>query len=185
MWLVGMAGVSLRSLFGVSVGGYLLIWFACAGIVALFLLRARVPLPSARSIIGGLLVFAALWLGVGLLADVVWYPWLLIWPRLRLWPLAVVCLLPWFVAVAQVVGGGGLAVQLGRWLAHSIILVAGLFVAMQVTPDIGFLFLILPALPVLFLVHALASAPQRGWWPFAISGALFTGWMLLAIFPLV
>lgn len=184
LWLAGEAGYNVRTLFGLSVGGYLVIWFALAGLVALALLRAPSALPSARAVIGGLLVFAVLWLGVGLLADVVWYPWLLIWPRLRLWPLAVVCLLPWYIAVAQLAGGSGLAVQLGRWLAHSLIVVGGLFLAMQLTPGIGFLMLILPALPVLFLVHAIASAPHRGWWPFAISGALFTSWMLLAIFPL-
>ncbi len=184
LWLAGELGLNMRTLFGLSVGGYLMIWFALAGLVALALLRAPLALPSARAVFGGLLVFAALWLGVGLLADVVWYPWLLIWPRLRLWPLAVVCLLPWFIAVGQLVGGSGLAVQLGRWLAHSLVLGAGLFLALQLTPAIGFMMLILPALPVLFLVHAIASAPHRGWRPFALSGALFTSWMLLAIFPL-
>ena len=184
LWLAGKAGLGLRALFGLLVGGYVMLWFAVGGVIALLLLWTWPGLPSRRAVLGGLLAFAALWLGVGLLAEFVWYPWLLIWPRLRLWPLAVVFLLPWFMAVGQVVGGSGLRSQLGRWLVQSIVLVAGLFLALRLTPDIGFLMLILPALPVLFLIHALATASQRGWWPVALSGALFTSWILLAIFPL-
>jgi hypothetical protein len=161
-----------------------MVWFALAGVISLLVLHTRLPLPSGRAVAGGLLAFAALWLGVGMLADLVWYPWLLSWPRLRLWPLAVLLLLPWFVAVGQTVGGSGLGSCLGRWLVGSIVLVGGLIVAMLLTPDIGFLMLILPALPVVFLIHAIAAAPHRGWWSFALSGALFASWMLLAIFPL-
>ena len=89
LWIANRLGLQLRALFGVLVGGYLLIWFGVAGAVSLLLLWTRLTLPSRRAVLGGLAAFAALWLSVGLLGQLVWFPWLLIWPRLRLWPLAV------------------------------------------------------------------------------------------------
>jgi hypothetical protein len=38
--------------------------------------------------------------------------------------------------------------------------------------------------PIIIGLHALGAAPHRGSWPFAVSGALFVSWMLLAVFPL-
>ena len=34
-------------------------------------------------------------------------------------------------------------------------------------------------------LHALASGPYRGSWSFALSGALFLTWIILAIFPMI
>jgi pimeloyl-ACP methyl ester carboxylesterase len=184
LWLVAMAGLQLRTLFGMLIGGYMMVWFAVAGVVSWLLMGTSSPLPSARAVVGGLLAFAALWLGVGLLGQQVFYQWLLIWPRLRYWPLAVLLLLPWFLAVGQLVSGSGLAGRLGQWLAHSIVLTVGLYVAIRLSPDLGFLFLILPLFPIVLFVYALATIPHRGSWPYALSGALFTAWLLLAVFPL-
>ena len=88
----------------------------------------------------GLLAFATLWLGVGLLGQLVWLPWLLIPRRLLLWPLAGLLLLPWFLALYWTQYNAASETARGR------------------------------ALP--------------GSWPFALSGALFTGWLLLTVFPL-
>ena len=44
--------------------------------------------------------------------------------------------------------------------------------------------MILPAFPIIFLVHALAAAPQRSSWAYIVSGTLFTAWMIVALFPL-
>jgi hypothetical protein len=52
------------------------------------------------------------------------------------------------------------------------------------SPELGFLVIVLPLFPIVLGLHALVSAPHRGSWPFALSGALFTGWLLLAVFPL-
>ena len=49
----------------------------------------RPSTPSPRDLLAGLLIFAALWLGIGLLGDAVWLPWVLIPKRLALWPLGI------------------------------------------------------------------------------------------------
>jgi hypothetical protein len=135
------------------------------------------------------MAFAALWLGVGLLGQFVWYPWLLIPRRLLLWPLGALLTLPWFLSVARTLRGGGLRGHVGRWLAQSLVLGGALLLALRLSPELGFLALILPALPALLGLHALAAAPydaaaDRGGWAFALSGALFASWALLAVFPL-
>jgi pimeloyl-ACP methyl ester carboxylesterase len=184
LWLLGLAGLGLRSLFGLLVGGYLLIWFGLAGALALLLLRNWPSLPSRRGLFAGLLTFAALWLGVGLLGQLIWLPWLLIPRRLLLWPLGALLLLPWFLAAGESVQGAGPAGRIGWWLAHSAVLVGAFLLALSLNPELGFLVLILPLFPIILGLHMLAAAPYRERWPFALSGALFTSWLLLAVFPI-
>ena len=140
--------------------------------------------PALRAILGGLLAFALLWLGLGLLAEWVWLPWLLIPRRLILWPLGIVLTLPWFLAAGETVRGTGLGGRVGWWVGHSLVLAVTLFLALQLNPTLGYLILILPMFPIIVGLHAMAAAPYRRSWPFAISGALFVSWMLLAVFPL-
>ena len=184
LWLVSLAGLELREVLGLLVGGYLLIWFGVAGVLSLLLLWVRPGVPTLRAVLGGLMAFAVLWLGAGLLAEWVWLPWLLIPRRLILWPLGIVLTLPWFLAAGETVRGTGLGGRIGWLVAHSLVLVGALFLALQLSPDLGYLILILPMFPIIIGLHALAAAPHRGSWPFAISGALFVSWMLLAVFPL-
>jgi pimeloyl-ACP methyl ester carboxylesterase len=185
LWLVGLAGLDLRSLLGMNVGGYLLIWFGLSGLLAQALLWLGPGVPSRRALLGGLMAFAVLWLGVGLLAQWVWLPWLLIPSRLVLWPLGALLLLPWFLAAGQTVRTARLGGRLGWWLAHSMVLLGTLYLALTLSPELGFLFLLLPLFPAVLGLHALAAAPHRGQWPFALSGALFVSWLLLAVFPLL
>lgn len=182
--ILSRAGVDLSALFGLRLGGYLMIWFAVAGTLALLLTGGWPGGLSLRAVFAGLLTFAILWLGIGLFGDNVWQPWLLVWPRLILWPLAALLLLPWFMAVSQLAQGSGWLGQTGAWIAHNTLLFGGLFLSIRLTPGISFLSLIMPVFPLFFALHALANGPYRGGWPFALSGALFTSWMLLAIFPL-
>jgi pimeloyl-ACP methyl ester carboxylesterase len=184
LWLLGLAGLDLTQALGLLVGGYLLLWYGVAGVLNLLLLWERPRLPAPRAVLGGLMAFAVLWLSVGLLAEWVWLPWLLIPRRLVLWPLGAALMLPWFVAAGQSVRGTGLGGRIGWLLAHSVALVGALVLALLLSPELGFLFLILPVFPVIIALHALAAAPHRGSWPFALSGALFVSWMLLAVFPL-
>jgi pimeloyl-ACP methyl ester carboxylesterase len=184
LWLTGQVGLNLRNLLGLLVGGYLMVWFGVAGLLALLLLAQRPPRPSGRSVLAGLLAFAALWLGVGLLGQLVWLPWLLIPRRLVLWPIGALLLLPWFLAVGEAAKGTNVVRKVGWWLAHSAILAGSMFLALQLSPELGFLILILPLFPIILALHALVTGPYRGSWPFALSGALFTSWLLLAVFPL-
>lgn len=178
------AGLNISSSFGMLVGGYLMAWFAASGILALLFLRVQLHLPSLRTLLAGLVTFAALWAGIGLLGNQVWLPWLLVSPRLVLFPLAAICLMPWFLAVSELVRDASWLGQFAAWFFHSTILLSGLFLAMRLTPGIGFLVLIAPVFPLFFALHALAAGPYRGGWAFALSGTLFTSWMLLAVFPL-
>ena len=184
LWLADLAGLELSQALGLLVGGYLLIWYGIAGVLSLLLLWERPAWPTLRAMLGGLMAFALLWLGVGLVSEWIWLPWLLIPRRLMLWPLGAALMLPWFVAAGEMVQGTGLGGRIGWIAAHSLALVGALVLALQLSPELGFLFLILPVFPLVVALHGLASAPHRGSWPFAISGVLFVSWMLLAVFPL-
>jgi len=183
-WLIGQAGVQLSSLLGLLVGGYLLLWFGLAGLVSLALLWVRPTRPPARAWWGALLALAALWLGVGLLGQQVWLPWWLVARRLVLWPLGSVLLLPWFLAVTEAMRGSGKGGVLGWWLATAVLVVGSMMLAMRLSPELGFLILILPLFPISLGLQALVAYPYRGGWAFALSGALFTSWLVLAVFPL-
>jgi len=184
LWLAGKAGLRLTPLMGLIVGGYVIVWFGVAGVLSLLLMWSWPSRPALGSVLGGLLAFAALWLGVGLLGELVWLPWLLIPRRLLFWPLSVLLLLPWFLAVGESLRDAGAAGRAGWWLAHSLLLCGGLFLALRLNPELGFLILILPMFPIILGFHAWVTARLKGTWAFALSGALFTSWLLLAVFPL-
>jgi pimeloyl-ACP methyl ester carboxylesterase len=183
MWGLGQVGLGLRDLLGLLVGGYLLVWFGLAGIISLLVLRERPRLPSGRAILGGLLAFVALWLGFGLLGQMVWLHWLLITPRLLLWPIGALLLLPWFLAVGAAAQTGGRG-QIAWWLVHTLVVVGILMIALNLSPELGFLMLILPLFPIILGLHVLAAGPYHEKWSFALSGALFVSWLVLAVFPL-
>jgi pimeloyl-ACP methyl ester carboxylesterase len=184
LWLVSLSGVQINQMLGLVVGGYLLVWFGIAGIVGLVILRPHIPRPSPRDLLIGIIAFAALWLGVGLLGQFIWLPWLLIPERLWLWIPGAIILLPWSFIVAEVAHPATRLGQVGWWLYHSVVVIAGLYLAMMVNPELGFIFIILPLFPIILGLHVLMSCPRRGVWSFALSGALFISWLLLAVFPL-
>ena len=184
LYILSNAGLNLNQLFGLLVGGYILVWFAVAGALSILLL-GRLPVEFNRAaFFGSLMVFAALWVGLGLLGNYAWLPWLIIPKRLILWPLGVLLSLPWFMAVAQAVLP---TVWWGRtlwWLGYTLILIGGLFLALRLNPELGFLILILPVFPIVLGLHALTAGPYRWRVSFALGGALFVGWLVLAVFPL-
>jgi hypothetical protein len=193
LWLVSLAGLGLANFLGLLVGGYLLLWFglsgSCAWLVAWLLNRhtarpVRLDLPAPREMIGGLVAFLTLWLGIGVLGHFVWINWLLIPKRLALWPLGGLLLLPWFYGVGQAQRGASFWGRFVGWLLHALILFGGLYLALSLNPALGFLILILPIFPLVLGLLELSAGPQRDPWPYAFSGALFVSWMLLAVFPL-
>jgi hypothetical protein len=156
-----------------------------AGLITLPLLRFKFKPPPTRAVMGGLLAFGALWLGVGLLAHYVWTPWFLIPRRLVLWPLGILLAFPWFLAIGEAVRGEGFRGRFLGWVGYSIVLAAGLLLSLRLIPDLFFLLLILPLLPIILLFVELATARFGGKWPFAISAALYMSWMVLSVFPIV
>ena len=184
LYVLSNAGLDISNLLGVLVGGYILVWFAIAGAISLLLL-GRVPGEFERpALLGGLMVFATLWIGLGFLGNFVWLPWLLISRRLILWPLGVLLCLPWFMAVAQAVLPTSWWGRILWWLGYMLVLAGGLLLALRLNPELGFLILILPVFPLVLGLHALAAGPYRWRVSFAVGGSLFVAWLLLAVFPL-
>jgi len=185
LWFLNMLGVKLDAPFGLVVGGYVLFWFGLAGLISLALLGFRLPPLSTRLLLSGTAAFAILWLGVGLLSNAVWIPWLLIPKRLLLWPTGALLCLPWFLAIAETLRGEGFLQRLTGWIGHSILVAVGFVLSMRLIPGLYVLILMLPLLPVILGLVELVTARLRGTWPFAISGALFLSWTLLAVFPMM
>jgi pimeloyl-ACP methyl ester carboxylesterase len=184
LWLLSISGVKLNQSLGLLVGGYLIVWFGAVGVISLLILRPHISRPTSKELIKGLVAFAALWLGVGLLGNIVWLPWLLIPCRLWLWIPSSIILLPWFFTIGYATKDTKPGSQLGWWLYQSIIIVLSLFLATRLNPELGFLFIILPLVPVMIGLHMLVISPKHGTWAYASSGALFTAWLILAVFPL-
>jgi pimeloyl-ACP methyl ester carboxylesterase len=184
LWLVSLTGVKLSQLLGLLVGGYIIIWFGIAGVISLLIVRPHIYKPGRMEIITGLAAFAALWLGVGLLGHFVWLPWLLISRRLVLWIPASIILLPWFYAMGEASNQANGLGRIGWWLYEVVAVIAGFYLAITLNPDLGFIFLLLPLIPLMLGLHMLAISSKHGSWAFAVPGAMFLSWLLLAVFPL-
>lgn len=168
---------------GMLVGGTLALWFLFVGGIWLPL-GFRPPWPEARSLLWGLALFALLWVAFGALAQVVWLPWLLIPERLVRWPFLALALLPWMLASAYAQQGAGFGRRVLWWLAQSVLLVAGLGLALALVPSFFFVALILPILPVVLAITAVAGAAVARPWAYAVGNALFFAWVIAAVFPL-
>jgi dienelactone hydrolase len=185
LFVLSNAGLNISQLLNMLVGGYILVWFAIAGAISILLL-GRLPVAFERAaLIASLMIFAALWVGLGLLGNYGWLPWLLIPKRLILWPLASLLCLPWFMAVAQSVLPAAWWGRLIWWLGYTLLLIGGLFLSLRLNPELGFLVLILPVFPLVLGLHALVSGPYRWRFSFALGGSLFIGWLVMAVFPLI
>ena len=184
LWLVSLVGVNLSQLLGLLVGGYIIVWFGVAGLIALLIFRPHISRLRSIQLVKALIAFMALWLGVGLLGNFVWLPWLLIPTRLQLWIPASIITFPWFLAYGEAARPSKPAWQIGWWLAQVVVVVGGLYLALTLTSGLGFIFIILPVIPIMLGLQTLAISPRHGSWSYALSGALFTAWLLLAVFPL-
>jgi hypothetical protein len=179
-----VGGVRINQILGLLVGGYLIVWFGVAGIISLLILRPDFSIPSHKELTIGLIAFASLWLGVGLLGNFIWLPWLLIPNRFLLWVPSAIFLLPWFYTIGYVTKNTKPTGLLGWWLYQIITILICLFLAITINPELGFLYIILPLIPVMIGLHMLVVSSKHGVWAYALSGAMFTAWLILAVFPL-
>jgi len=184
LWISSLVGVKLSQMLGILVGGYIIIWFGVAGVISLLILRPHIYRPGSMEIIKGLVASAALWLGVGLLGHFVWLPWLLIPARLWLWIPASIILLPWFFAIGEASNHANWLGRIGWWVYVVAAVIAGFFLAITINPELGFIFILLPLIPVILGFHMLTISSKQGIWAFALPGAMFLAWLLLAVFPL-
>lgn len=183
--LLFLAGrvIDVSRLGGLLVGGALGLWFLVLGVVWL-LSGFRPPRPVVSEVLWGLLLFGLLWLAFGVMAQITWLPWLLIPERLARWPFVAAAVLPWLLAAALAQHRARPAARLGWWLLQSAVIVAGLGLTLILSPDLFFIFLLLPLFPLILGLVAIAGAALDRPWAAALGGALFWGWILVAVFPL-
>jgi dienelactone hydrolase len=173
----------LQNLGGVQVGGAVGVWFLIAGSTWLGVL-AHLPRPSFRAVGLGVALFVILWIAFGAMAQVVWLQWWLIPIRLRVWlPIAIACF-PWFLAAGIVQENIGVGKRLLWWLGQSIVLIGGFVLTLNFSPQLGFMFLLLPLFPPLMGILSLVAGLLNQAWVYAIGSALFFSWLLAAGFPL-
>ncbi len=173
----------LQDLGGVQMGGAVGVWFLIAGLTWLGVL-AHLPRPTLRNVGLGLALFGLLWIAFGAGAQVVWLQWWLIPIRLRLWLLLAIVCLPWFLAAGVVQQNIGVGKRILWWLGQSVILIGGFVLTLNFLPQLGFMFLLLPLFPPLMGILSLVAGLLNQTWVYAISSALFFGWLLAAGFPL-
>ncbi len=175
--------VPLSSLGGLAVGGAVGLWFLVAGLIWLPSIRS-LRRPAVVDLAWGVGLFAVLTLAFGVMAQSVWLPWWLNLPRLARWPLLSLACFPWFLAAGMAQRGASAGVRALWWLAQSIAVVGGLFLALALVPSLGFLLLLLPLMPLLLGILAVAGAASGRAWAYGLGGALFIGWIIAAVFPL-
>lgn len=176
--------VEIQSLGGVMVGGAIGIWFFVAGLLWLSFM-AFVPRPTLRAAGLGVALFVLLWIAFGSMAQIAWLEWWLIPARLRLWPLLSLACFPWFLASGVAQQGVGVFRRVAWWLGQSTALVGGLFLALYLVPQLGFIFLLLPLFPLFMAILSFAATQLDEVWSYALGSSLFWGWMIAAAFPLV
>lgn len=167
---------------GLLVGGALAVWFLAMGGVWL-LLGYRPPTPDRRDLLGGLGLFVALSLAFGVMAQFVWLPWLLIPSRLVMWPFVAAAVFPWLLAAGLSQHNQSAARRAGWWLLQTVVIVAGLALTVVLSPGLFFVILLIPVIPLVLGIMAVAGAAFSGPWRFALGNALFFGWILVAVFP--
>ena len=177
------SGVELARFGGLMVGGAVGLWFLVAGLIWLPSIRS-LRRPALVDLAWGVGLFAVLTLAFGVMAHYVWLPWWLNLPRLARWPLLALACLPWFLAAGMAQRGAGAGMRVLWWLAQSIAVTGGLFLALMLMPSLGFLLILLPLMPLLLGIVAVAGAASGRAWAYGLSGALFIGWIIAAVFPL-
>lgn len=181
--LLGQLG-DIGRLGGIMIAGTLALWFLVFGLIWLGA-GFRPPRPAGVDLVWGPALFALLWLAFGALGQLVWLNWLLIPERLLRWPFIAVAAVPWLLATGLLMEGASIWKRLGWWLAETVLVVAGLGLAVVLMPGLGFVILIIPVIPLVLAVMILAGSVFERPWSFALGNALFFGWLLAAVFPLV
>jgi hypothetical protein len=205
-WLATAVLAGLNRLFpvgevgGILIAGALGMWFLVMGLTwlglawffngdweigRLNLLISQSPNLSISNLLYGLAIFAFLWLAFGLMAQVVWLPWLLIPVRLVRWPLLAMACFPWLLAAGLAQHRASTGWRLAWWLGQSVVIVMGLVAAVFLIPSLFFLILVVPLLPIVIGIMALVGGAVDDPWAYGLGNALFFAWLLLAMFPLV
>ncbi|NJM78318.1 MAG: alpha/beta fold hydrolase [Acaryochloridaceae cyanobacterium RU_4_10] len=173
----------LSNMGGMLVGGALGLWLFIAGLTWIGII-SRFPKPTLKSMGYGLLLFGVLWMGFGAMAQETWLEWWLNSNRLKLWPVLACACFPWFLASGIVQLDTSIGKRILWWFAQSLSLTAGLIVTLILVPDLSFLALITPIIPIVLAILSFAAAQIKEAWSYAIASALFFGWTIASVFPL-
>ncbi len=176
--------VDVAEVGGILIAGAVGIWLLTAGLVWLGA-GIRPQRPTLKSIWWGFIVFAYLWLAFGLLAQVVWLPWLLVPARLSRWLLLALALFPLALAAGYAQQGCSAGRRFAWWLGQSLVLSVGLLTAVFLVPGLFFLVLILPLLPIVIGLMAVVGGAVDEPWAVGLGNAMFFAWLIIALFPLV
>lgn len=175
--------IDVSRLGGLVVGGALGLWFLLMGVTWL-VTGFRPPRPARHDLWWGLSLFGFLWVAFGLLAQVVWFPWMLIPARLLRWPLMALAFLPWTLATGIILQRASWRKRLGWWLGQSVWLTASLILVVRLVPSLFVLVLVVPVLSLLFGIMFIAGSALDRPWSYGIGNALFFGWLVMAFFPI-
>lgn len=179
--LTGWADLS--GFLGLQVGGALAIWFFVMGMVWL-VAAVRTNPPRRQSLLWGGLLFALIWVAMGLMAQFTWMQWFLIAPRLWRWPILALACLPWKLALGHALQRAKGWRRAGLWAIQSVVLLVTLLMVAYWVPGMFVVMLIAPALLIVLGVEILISRHVDDPWVYAIGSALFFGWMIIGFFPI-
>jgi len=175
--------VDVTAALGMLVAGEVGLWFLMTGAVWLrFGVRPAPPDPRDA---GWAVLAASALIGLGASTSLAWAPWWL--PEVRLGPALALTLaaVPFSVAAASTLHGRRGASALGMWVVNTTAVLITLGAAALVVPGIGFLVLVLPLLPVILAATGVVAVGVDRPWATGVAGAVFLGWLLAMLFPLV
>ncbi len=175
--------VDIAAALGMLVAGEVGLWFLMTGAVWLRF-GVRPSRPDVRDI-GWAVLATGVLIGVGASASLAWAPWWL--PDVRVVPalLLMLAVLPFSVAAAAMLHGRRGVSAVGIWLVTSAVVLVTLGAAASVVPGIGFLLLVLPLLPGILAAMSVVAVGIDRPWATGSAGAVFLGWLLAMLFPLI
>ncbi|TET83539.1 MAG: alpha/beta fold hydrolase [Anaerolineales bacterium] len=179
--LAGWADLS--GFLGLQVGGALAIWFFVMGMVWL-VAAVRTNPPRRQNLLWGGLLFALIWVAMGLIAQFTWMQWFLITPRLWRWPILALACLPWKLALGHALQRAKGWRRAGLWAIQSVVLLVSLLMVASWIPGMFVIMLIAPVLLIVLGVEILISRHVDDPWVYAIGSALFFGWVIVGFFPI-
>ena len=184
--MVGLANTmeEIGAIGGILVGGAFALWLFLSGSGWLLVGGKRPKLPNLTSLLAGLALFALFWLAYGWMAEQTWLPFFLNSPRLIRWVFFSIACLPWFLATGLLLQQFNGWQRLLFWLGQSVVIGVGSFLLVALVPELRFLMLLVPVLPIVLGVNFVGGSVIRQPWSFAIGSALFLGWQIAMLFPL-
>lgn len=180
--VIVVRSVDVAGVAGLLVAGEVGLWFLMAGAVWLRF-GIRPARPEVRDL-GWALLATLLLVGLGATSTLAWAPWWLGGVRIGTAAVLSLLVLPYSLAASSLLFGRRGRGALGAWAWSSLMVVITLGVAAAVVPGLGFLLLVLPLLPVVLGVSALAALGVDRPWASGFASAVLLGWLLAMLFPL-